>query len=207
MKKSELIKIIKEETNFIIKQLSENTENLKKDFVQRVNAKLKKLKAYNFPNEERPEKYGIKQIQDVEIEDGFIELLHKWSSTQTTEDPAKAIDLIATLLAKKLKEGKESTYILLYGLETKLKELLTQMMKKAKKPKTPQMKLSPLIVTGNTAKAKLIMPKNISFDPYGKKLEKIKKQVNAYIKQLKNEHGGQWKFSGTKGEFAIFNKQ
>ena len=203
MKRSELIKIIKEESESALKEFfgafgsnKKESQNLTKQvFVNQFNKKAKEVKLFHFPGrDDMP-----LEMQDFHVSDELIQSLKRFHELRVSKQgkSGSIIELsndIAGILATSMSKNK------LTNLEPPLASITTAVASKVKSlEKLPER----LIVTGDTAKVKFSMAGT------GAQMNLRKKQalIQTYKKQLEKEQGGQWKFTGTKGEFAIFNKQ
>ena len=204
MKKSELIRIIKEETDSTIKEFlgmfgsnKEEPQNLTKQmFVNQFNKKAKEVKLFQFPGrDDMP-----LEMQDFHVSDELINSIKQWKQLRVSKQgkSRSTIELssdIAGILATSMAKNKST------NLESSLASITTIVASKVKSlEKLPER----LIVTGDTAKVKFTLAgRGIpSF-----RLRKKQALIQTYKKQLEKEQGGQWKFTGTKDGFAVFNKQ
>jgi len=203
VKRSELIKIIKEESESALKEFfgvfgsnKKESQNLTKQvFVNQFNKKAKEVKLFQFPGrDDMPLK-----MQDFHVSDELINSIKQWQQLRVSKQgkTGSTIELskhIAGILATSMAENKSTE------LESSIASITTIVDSRVKSlEKLPER----LIVTGDTAKVKFSMAGT------GGSMNLRKKQalIQTYKKQLEKEQGGQWKFTGTKGEFAIFNKQ
>ena len=205
MKKSQLIKIIKEETDSTIREFfgmfgskKKKSQSLTKQvFVNQFNKKAKEVGLFKFPGrEDMP-----LEMQEVEVSDNFINAIKRFHQLRASKQGKKEeiIQLsgnLAAIMAQSVKDNQGKGGSTTSGLTAMQDSLMRHIEKLEKLPER-------LIVTGDTAKVKFSMA-----GPGGQvNLRKKQALIQTYKKQLEKEHGGQWKFSGTKGEFAIFNKQ
>ena len=205
MKKSQLIKIIKEEADSTIKEFlgmfgskNKKSQSLTKQvFANQFNKKAKEVGLFQFPGrEDMP-----LEMQEVEISDNFINAIKRLHQLRASKQGKKEeiIQLsgkLAALIAQSVKDNQDKGVSTTSGLTAMQDSLMRHIEKLEKLPER-------LIVTGDTAKVKF----SIAGSRVPLNLRKKQALIQTYKKQLEKEQGGQWKFSGTKDGFAIFNKQ